>query len=134
MTKHEFESLAAFRLALRKFGKFTESSAELSGVTSQTYQALLAIKGFPDRQEITVRELAESLLLKHNSTVGMVDRLVSHGFVDRSVSPVDRRRVVLSLTVLGEKILEEIAVRNRRKLLELRPEFAGMLSALEELA
>jgi DNA-binding MarR family transcriptional regulator len=75
VTKAEYETLAAFRYNLRHFLRFSESAAESTGLTSRQYQALLAIKGFPARDCITVGELAEQLQIAHHSAVGLVDRL-----------------------------------------------------------
>jgi len=133
LTKKEFESLADFRLALRKFLRFAESSAEVSGISSQTYQALLAVRGFPSRDQVTIGELAEALMIKHNSAVGLADRLQAQGLVTRGVSPVDRRCVFLSLTLLGERLVEDVATRNRRKLIELKDDFEKLLENIAEM-
>ena len=42
---------------------FSETAAEAAGITPQRHQALLAIKGFPGRDHVTVGELAERLQL-----------------------------------------------------------------------
>ena len=47
LIKSQYETLAAFRYALRRFIRFSEEAAQAAGVTAQQYQALLAIKGFP---------------------------------------------------------------------------------------
>ncbi|MBV8176985.1 MAG: MarR family transcriptional regulator, partial [Verrucomicrobia bacterium] len=59
VTKQEYETLATFRYNLRHFLRFSESAAESAGLTSRQYQALLAIKGFPARDCVTVGELAQ---------------------------------------------------------------------------
>jgi DNA-binding MarR family transcriptional regulator len=51
--KAQYETLAAFRYALRKFLHFSETAAQAAGLTPQQHQALLAIKGFPGRDRIT---------------------------------------------------------------------------------
>ena len=57
LDKAQYEALAAFRYALRKFLRFSESAAQAAGITPQQHQALLAIKGFPGRDQVTVGEL-----------------------------------------------------------------------------
>ena len=69
ITKAEYETLAAFRYALRKFLHFSETAAQTAAVTPQQHQTLLAIKGFPGREQVTVGELAERLQLRHHSVV-----------------------------------------------------------------
>ena len=76
ITKSQYENLAAFRFALRKFLRFSEDAAGAAGLTPQQHQALLAIKGFPGRDHVTVGELAERLQIKPHSAVGLIDRLV----------------------------------------------------------
>jgi DNA-binding MarR family transcriptional regulator len=49
VSKAEYETLAAFRYALRQFLRFSEEAAQAVGLTPQQYQAMLAIKGFPGR-------------------------------------------------------------------------------------
>ena len=61
ITKAQYETLAEFRYALRQFLHFSETAAHAAGVTPQQHQAMLAIKGFPGRDHITIGELAERL-------------------------------------------------------------------------
>jgi hypothetical protein len=49
LTKADYELLAAFRYALRKFLGFSENAAIKNGLSPQQYQVLLAIEGFPGR-------------------------------------------------------------------------------------
>jgi hypothetical protein len=83
VTKKEYEMLAEFRYRLRHFLRFSESAAEASGLTSRQYQALLAIRGFPARECVTIGQLAEQLQIAHHSAVGLVDRLVVQNLVSR---------------------------------------------------
>ena len=78
LSKADYEALAEFRYALRKFLGFSEAAASEHGVTPQQYQALLAIEGFPGRNWVTVGELAEQMRIAHHSAVGLVDRMQTH--------------------------------------------------------
>src|ERR1700761_1508160 len=89
LDKSQFETLAAFRYALRRFIHFSDEAASAAGVTPQQYQALLAIKGFPGRDHVTIGELAKRLQLRHHSAVGLVDRLVAEDLVSRTTAPED---------------------------------------------
>src|SRR3569832_1651151 len=71
LSKAEYELLAAFRYALRQFLRFSEEAARAVGIEAQQHQALLAVKGFPGRDRITISELAERLQIRHHSAVGM---------------------------------------------------------------
>ena len=132
VNKAEFETLAAFRYALRRFLHFSEEAAHSAGITPQQYQALLAIKGFPGREKVTVGELAERLQLRHHSAVGLVDRLVTERLALRVASELDRRRVVIQLTERGQSIVEEIASAHRSQLKEVGPEISALLSRLAD--
>src|SRR5579862_5258142 len=93
VTKAEYEALAGFRHALRLFLRFSEEAALAAGLTPQQHQALLAIQGFPERDYVTVGELAERLQVRHHSAVGLIDRLVTQGLAARRISETDRRQV-----------------------------------------
>src|SRR5579872_681452 len=97
VSKDEYEALANFRYALRQFFRFSEVAAYKVGLTPQKYLALLAIKGFPSRERITVGELAERLQLRHHSVVGLVDRLEAQELVKREPATTDRRQVYVQL-------------------------------------
>jgi DNA-binding MarR family transcriptional regulator len=116
LTKAEYETLAAFRYNLRHFLRFTVSAAESTGLTSRQYEALLAIKGFPARDRVTVGELAERLQIVHHSAVGLVDRLAVHELVSREAGTTDRRQVYVRLTAHGVAILEELASAHKEEL------------------
>ena len=120
VTNDEIRTLAAFRLALRQFQSFSEQAAEARGLTSQQYQALLAI-GEDGAAPITVTLLAQRLLIKHNSAVGLVDRMVQIGLVARRPSKADRRSVVIEVTARGESEFRRLARAHRRELQALRP-------------
>src|SRR3954453_12589647 len=97
VSKTEYEHLAAFRHALRQFLRFSEEAAKKAGVTPQQHQALLAIKGFPERDEVSIGELAERMQLRHHTTVELVDRLAELRLVARVHALEDRRRVMVRL-------------------------------------
>ena len=116
LSKAQYERLAEFRHALRQFLYFSEQAAHAAGLTPQQHQALLAIKGFPGRDHVTVGELAERLQLRHHSTVGLIDRLVADNLAERAPSTQDRRQVFVQLTRHGEKVLESLASAHRQEL------------------
>jgi DNA-binding MarR family transcriptional regulator len=122
VTNDEIRTLAAFRLALRQFQSFSEQAAEARGLTSQQYQALLAIKGEDGAAPFTVTLLAQRLLIKHNSAVGLVDRMEQIGLVARRPSETDRRSVVIEVTARGESEFRRLARAHRRELQRIAPE------------
>lgn len=130
LRKAQYETLAAFRYALRKFNHFSEAAAQAAGVTPQQHQALLAIKGFPGRDRITVGELAERLQLRHHSAVGLIDRLVMENLMKRTASGEDHRKVFIQLTDHGEKMLEKLSAIHREQLKRIGSELSRLLERL----
>jgi DNA-binding MarR family transcriptional regulator len=130
INKEEYEMLAAFRYALRRFMRFSERAAQAAGITPQQHQALLAIKGFPGRDIVSISELAEWLQLRHHSTVELVNRLEAQGLVIRAQATEDRRQVNLSLTAHGEAMLAGLSAVHRAELREMGPELTRLLTQL----
>ena len=131
LSKSQYEMLAAFRYALRQFLHFSEEAAHAAGITPQQHQALLAVKGFPGRDCVTVGELAERLQLRHHSAVGLVDRLVAERLMARSPSARDRRQVCVQLTLRGENVLGRLSSAHNEQLKRIAP---GLILRLKQLA
>jgi DNA-binding MarR family transcriptional regulator len=105
----DYEDLLALRTGLRRFVRWSEQQAEDAGLTPAQHQLLLAIRGHPDRRGPTVGEVADYLLLRHHSAVGLVDRAVAAKLVKRVRDPEDHRVVRLQLTAAGSKRLEALS-------------------------
>lgn len=56
----------------------------------------------------SISRLALQLGASHASTVGVVDGLVAHGYLERSPSSKDRRVTLLRLTPQGEEVCEHL--------------------------
>jgi DNA-binding MarR family transcriptional regulator len=132
MNKSDYETMAAFRYALRRFLRFSEEGAKRVGLTPRQHQALLAIKGYPGRESVTVGELAERLQVRHHSAVGLADRLAAQGLLTRDQGDPDRRQVLLSLTPRGAELLERLAVVHRDELRRLGPEIVAALGRISD--
>ena len=126
----DYAQLASFRHALREFLRFSEAAAAAEGLTSQHYQAMLILRGWPEGQPVSINELAQELLIKHNSAVGLVDRLVDEGLVVRERSTVDRRKVELHLSARGRQVLGRLAAMHRGELRRIGPIMARFFSQL----
>lgn len=127
LSKSDYEALAEFRYALRKFLGFSEAAAGEHGVTPQQYQALLAIEGFPARNWVTIGELAEQMRIAHHSAVGLVDRMETMRLVKRTTAKEDRRRVRVTLTAKGLRLLEKLYLVHRDELRSSGPQLATLL-------
>src|SRR4029077_641133 len=117
ITPAEYAALAELRYLIRKFVGEGDAVARAAGLEPQQYLLLLALRGLPEGEDATIRALADRLALKHHSAVELIDRLELHGYVRRTRSRDDRRRVLVSLLPRGEKLLEQVA---RHRISELR--------------
>jgi DNA-binding MarR family transcriptional regulator len=111
-----YQDQAAFRHALRRFLRFSEEQARQHGITPQQHIVLLSIRGQSTYPRVTVGDVAEAMQMRHHSASLLVDRCVKRGLLDRREDPDDRRRVMLSLTADGQKLLDEITRANRDEL------------------
>jgi DNA-binding MarR family transcriptional regulator len=126
----DYARLAAFRQTLRAFLHFSEAAARHVGLTAQHYQAMLALRGAPPDTRLTINDLARQLLIRHNSAVGLVDRLAVQGLVARKRAALDRRKVELLLTARGERLLERLAGVHQQELHRVGPLLDRLLRAL----
>ncbi|HEV2112300.1 MAG TPA: MarR family transcriptional regulator [Gammaproteobacteria bacterium] len=126
----DYKTLAAFRAALRRFLRVSEDLAHGLGLTPQQHQAMLAIRGYPGDVWPTVGQLAARLQVNHNSAVGLVTRLVKHGYARREPSKEDHRRVHVTLTPKGHGILDKLTEAHRIELRHVGPEITWLLTEL----
>lgn len=104
----EYEELLRFRTGLRRFLRWSESEATAAGLTPAQHQLLLAVRGHVGEAGPTIGDLADSLLLRHHSVVGLVDRAEAAGLVRRRVDPDDARVVRVALTPTGARRLARL--------------------------
>lgn len=104
----EYNGLLAYRDRLRRFLHWSEQQAIDAGVTPAQYQLLLAVRGHPGAAP-TVGDVADHLLLRHHSVVGLVDRAERANLVERRPDAGDQRVVRLSLTPHGARVLRRLA-------------------------
>ncbi len=126
----DYAQLAGFRHALLGFLRFSEDAATEAGLTAQHYQAMLVLRGWPEDRRVSINDLAQQLFIKHNSAVGLVDRLAQEGLVAREPSSSDRRRVDLLLTSRGRTVLAKLAAMHRRELQRIGPALERFLVEL----
>jgi DNA-binding MarR family transcriptional regulator len=113
-------------VSLRRFQRWSEDQAAAVGLTHVQHQLLVAIKGHPDDTPPSIVELAGYLLLRHHSTVELVNRAEAAGFVQRSPDHADARVVRVGLTRRGDRLVTELTEAH---LAELR----NLAAALDEL-
>lgn len=130
LSLRDYRELAEFRFHLRRFLQFSEEQAREHKLESQQHQALLALKGLPSGARPTIRELAERLLLRHHSTVELVNRLETAGLVKRSADPQDGRQTLLRLTSRGAAKLRSLSFAHRNELRVKGPELLRALTTI----
>lgn len=120
ITKEDYEALATFRFHLRQFVRFSEEGARRLGITPQQHQAMLAVMGQRDREWASIGEVAHFLQIQPHAAVGLVNRCVQAGLLDRSADPDDRRGVRVTLTERGSHMLAQLSERNMQELRTLQ--------------
>jgi len=120
----DYRRLLALRDGLRHFLRWSERRAAEAGLTPAQHQLLLAIRGHAPRRPgvagaPTVGDVAGHLLLRHHSAVGLVDRSVVAGLVERVADPDDHRVVRLRLTPTGDVCLASLAALHLEELARL---------------
>lgn len=129
----DYLALASFRRGVRRYLAFAEEGARSVGLTSQQHQALLAIKAQTLTRPMTIGDLAQELMIKHHSAVGLVGRLEKGGFIQRNEDVDDRRKVLVSLTSAGEAILAALSAKNLQELRVIAPAFAQLQDRVDAL-
>jgi DNA-binding MarR family transcriptional regulator len=132
LTKADYEALAEFRHGLRHFLDFSEQAAKKHGLTPRQHQALLSIRGFPDKNRVTIGELAEHLLIRHHSAVELSNRLEALGLIERLADPEDGRRTLLGLTPAADAILTRMSAIHLDELRRTGPSLAALLKKVSE--
>jgi DNA-binding MarR family transcriptional regulator len=125
-TRSEFEKLLDFRVALRKFQRWSEDQARDAGLTHVQHQLLVAVKGHIGKLPPTVGNLAEYMLLRPHSTVELIDRTEAAGLVQRLPDASDGRVVRVRLTADGERIVQRLTRAHLERL-------HGLAAVLDDL-
>lgn len=121
LSSEDYENLLAFRSSLRRFLHWSETQARAAGLTPAQHQLMLAVKGHPGAQGPTIGDLAGYLMLRHHSTVELVDRAETAGLVERWGDDDDGRVTRVRLTDEGEARLSMLAQAHLDELRSLAP-------------
>ena len=129
LAREEICALAELRYQIRRFVAFSEEQARAHGLEPRQHQLLLALEALPPERPATVGALAERLVLRHHSTVELIDRLVDRSLVRRVRAPADRRQIHVQLLPAGKKLLRALSVTHRDELRRMGPELITSLHA-----
>lgn len=133
LTQSDFEHLLELRTGLRRFLRWSEEQAKSAGLTPAKHQLLLAIRGHPDPAGPTMGDLAEYLVLRHHSAVGLVDRAEKDGLVSRNPDPGNKSVVRVTLTPAGAAKLDLLAEAHLQEIAHLAPTMRTLWRALQQV-
>jgi DNA-binding MarR family transcriptional regulator len=128
--QERLRNLAEFRYQMRKFLSFSEMASERYGIGAQQYQLMQVIAAMQPGQTASITYLADRMILRHNSTVELVDRAERSGLVKRETDERDLRRSIVQLTPHGKQMLEQLVSEH---LSELAPRADNLIVALRNL-
>jgi DNA-binding MarR family transcriptional regulator len=131
-TDEDYRRLLELRTGLRRFLRWSEHQAKAAGVTAAQHQLLLAIRGHGDPQGPTVGDVADYLVLRHHSAVGLVDRAESAGLVKRVKDRDNSSAVRLRLTDEGARRLDALSEQHLREIAHLAPGMHGLWESFEK--
>ena len=132
LSQEDFTHLLELRTGLRRFLRWSEQQAKSAGLTPAKHQLLLAIRGHPNPEGPTVSEIAGYLVLRHHSAVGLIDRAVSEGLVERNSDPASRSVVRVTLTGKGAAKLDELSEAHLEEITHLAPTMRTLWDAIEQ--
>jgi len=105
-----FPVYAASRLITREY----QPHLDELGITYPQYIALMVLW---EKDEISVNEITQKLILNTNTVTPLLKRMELQGLITRQRSNTDERKVIVKLTDKG-KALEEKAAEIPQKLIE----------------
>jgi DNA-binding MarR family transcriptional regulator len=125
----DYARLLAFRVELRRFLRRSETIAAEAGLTPALHQLLLAIRGNAAVAGPTIGAVAETLDVRHHTTVELAQRAEQAGLIDRVRGETDHRQVHLRLTPLGSERLEELSRQHLPAIGQLADRLSDVLAA-----
>ncbi len=98
------------------------------------HQLLVAIKGHQGPLPPTVGEIADYLMLRSHSAVGLVDRAETAGLVQRRQDTNDARLVRVELTDKGDQLVTQLAKAHLAQLCDLAGTLTRLINSLGDPA
>lgn len=119
VTDADYTRLLRLRTQLRKFEHWSAEQAAAMGLTASQHQLLLAIRGDGGQDGPTIGDVADYLLVRHNTAVELINRTQELGLIDRQRDSADHRVVRLTLTDEGRKRLNALSADHIEELARL---------------
>jgi DNA-binding MarR family transcriptional regulator len=131
LDQKDYHGMAALRYVLRKLLRFSKQHVSAKAkLTTEQYEALLALKAFSGREGLTVGQLSERVQIEHHTAVSLTNKLAARKLVNKRRGNPDRRYVYVKLTPRGIKLLASLAAGHRR---EIRKHAAEIIKSLKQL-
>jgi DNA-binding MarR family transcriptional regulator len=130
VSDRDYARLLALRTRLRRFEHWSAEQATAHGLTASQHQLLLAVRGHPYADGPTIGEIADYLMVRHNTAVELVDRTQDVGLLERSRDSDDHRIVRLSLTDEGAARVAELAGAHIEELSRIGPMIDALTAEL----
>ncbi len=130
-TDMDYRHLLELRTGLRRFLRWSERQAQAAGLTPAQHQLLLVVRGHPDPRGPTLGDVADYLLLRHHSAVGLVDRAEAAGLLTRSQDADNHSIARLRLSDEGRRQLDGLSELHLEELAHLAPTMRTLWEALK---
>jgi DNA-binding MarR family transcriptional regulator len=131
ITDRDYRRLLTIRTRLRQFERWSADRAASLGLTARQHQLLLAIRGHDDPAGPTIGQVADYLMVQHNTAVELVSRAQQLGLVRRVGDAGDNRVVRLELTDNAEQRLAQLAQTHIEELTRLAAMLEDLTSDLD---
>lgn len=112
---YEVRMLRSIRRIIRAVDMHSKMLQQAQDITAPQLVCLLTLVRMGP---LTVKALSQAIDLSPSTTVGVVDRLETKGFVLRTRSETDRRQVQISVTVAGETAAQRAPFPLQNRLVE----------------
>ena len=132
LSQEDFTRLLQLRTGLRRFLRWSEQQAKAAGLTPAKHQLLLAVRGHPNPSGPTIGEIADYLVLRHHSAVGLIDRAAADGLVKRNADHHSKSVVRITLTSAGIEKLDRLSEAHLEELAHLAPTMRALWRAIEQ--
>ena len=103
----ESRTIIHFMLVNNKINEAITNVLKPFEVSLEQFNVLRILRG-QNGKPANLSTLGDRMVTKMSNTTRLVDKLILKGFVDRIVCPSNRRKVEISITSKGEKVLKRM--------------------------
>jgi DNA-binding MarR family transcriptional regulator len=103
----ESRTIIHFMLVNNKINETIANALKPYDVSLQQFNVLRILRG-QQGKPANLSTLNKRMVTKMSNTTRLVDKLILKGFVDRITCPSNRRKVEISITSEGEKVLKKM--------------------------